>query len=117
MLVPCMEGEVPALCMFGGHWKAGRGYVLACCLRPCWKAGVVNPLCASSLWQCLCGSLLINTGDLGQKGGLSILQLLITLSSGKATSERVRLLPRRGGRPLVGHKGPFVAGNRCTWTH
>ena len=115
MLVPCMVGEIPILCMFGDHGKAGRGYLLACCLHPCWKAGVREPAqywkIPCSLWQCLCGRLLTNVGDLGQRGGLRTLQMVISLSAGKATSGRACLLPRRGWLEMFRAIRPFL----CWW--
>lgn len=56
-------------------------------------------------------------GDLGHSGGLKTLQMVISLSAGKAASGRFWLLARRGclgmfrsGLPLLmGQKGPFVS--------
>lgn len=100
ILIPCMVGETPILCMFGDHGEAGRGYLLACFLHPCWKAGVHEPALywkiPCSLWQSLCGRLLTNTGDLGQKGVLRTLQRVVSLSAGKATCGRACLLLRTG---------------------
>lgn len=118
VLVPCVVGEIPILRMSGDHGKAGRGYLLACCLHPCWKAGVREPALywkiPCSLWQCSCGKLLINMGDLGQRSGLRTLQVVISMSAGRATSGRACLLPRRGWLEMFRAVPSFADGAERT---